>query len=175
MEKICCYFRQSALTGLCLTHATSELIRCWVYLFHLFSSVLLAGLNWWCMCRHLQNTEELYSVPCLNASCVEKGLKLLLPLKTCCRCYASCVNELLVCVCAWECVIAPGLWVNKLLASVTYTQPQREQAEQQAYLIDIDAMFLHVVPVVDLPPLSELHGQDPLCAQVPVDHGNLQR
>lgn len=41
------------------------------------------------------------------------------------------------------------------------------------YLVDIDAVFLHVVPVVDLTPLRKLHGEDPLCAQVPVDDGNL--
>ena len=48
----------------------------------------------------------------------------------------------------------------------------RRQSSRQ-YLIDVDAMFLHVVFVVDLAALSKVHGQDPLCGQIPVDHGNL--
>lgn len=41
------------------------------------------------------------------------------------------------------------------------------------YLVNIDAVFLHVVLVIDLPPINKLHGQDPLCGQIPMDHGNL--
>lgn len=74
-----------------------------------------------------------------------------------------------MCACTHECESTD---YPSILASVTYTQPYREQTEQ--YLVDIDTMFLHVVPVVDLPPLSKLHGQDPLCGQMPVDHGNLR-
>lgn len=47
--------------------------------------------------------------------------------------------------------------------------------QHKHYLIDIDAMFLHVVPVIDLAPICKLHGQDPLCGKIPVDHGNLER
>lgn len=72
------------------------------------------------------------------------------------------------------CVIAPGLSVSKLLASVTHSLQSSRPSSRQ-YLVDINAVFLHVVSVVDLAPLSKLHGQDSLCGQVPVDDGNLQR
>lgn len=42
------------------------------------------------------------------------------------------------------------------------------------YLVDIDAVSPHVVPVVDLSPLSKVHGQDSLCGQIPVDLRNLR-
>lgn len=41
------------------------------------------------------------------------------------------------------------------------------------YLVDIDAVFLHVVPVINLSSVSKFHGQDPLCGQIPVNRGNL--
>lgn len=66
-----------------------------------------------------------------------------------------------------------GLSVNKLLIQTQCITESRQLGRQ--YLIDVDAVFLHVVPVVDLPPLCEVHSQDSLCGQIPVDHGNLWR
>ena len=41
------------------------------------------------------------------------------------------------------------------------------------YLVDIDAVPPHVVPVVDLASLGKVHGEDPLGGQIPVDLRNL--
>lgn len=60
---------------------------------------------------------------------------------------------------------------GKLLKSL---QCYSQWVIQHIHLIDVDAMFGHVVPVVDLTPFSKLHGQDPLGAQIPVDGRNLQ-
>lgn len=83
-----------------------------------------------------------------------------LPVDLCVLCCALCFVRVCVGVC---------LSINP---PSVYTHSNRKKLR---YLVDVDVVFLHVVPVVDLASFNELHGQNPIGRQVPMDFRDLTR